>query len=76
LSTLPLDIQLLRGEGWNLACILLIKEIAYIQSLEYHLKFKNQSNRKFDTQEGKIYHMKMEVKTFSEICESICRSFS
>ena len=24
----------------------------------------------------KMYHMKMEVKTLSEICESICRSFS
>jgi len=39
------------------------------------LEFKK-TNRNFDTQEKKIYHMKMEVMTLSEICESICRSFS
>ena len=46
MSTLPLDIQLSRGGGgWNLACILLIKEIAFINSLwniNWNLKIKQE----------------------------------
>jgi hypothetical protein len=46
LNILPLDIQLSRGEGWKLACILLIKEIAYINSLwniNWNLKIKQET---------------------------------